>query len=56
VLSQTNSIFVTGESANKHYDTLPGKKVLYAYFGRQPNHPKPPLTFMQSIYPPQYPS
>jgi len=39
VLSQINSVFVTVESANKHYDTPHGKKVLYAYFGGQPNHP-----------------
>jgi uncharacterized coiled-coil protein SlyX len=39
VLSQINSVFVTAESANKHYDTPHGKKVLYAYFGGQPNHP-----------------
>ena len=39
VLSQINSVFVTAEAANKHYDTPHGKKVLYAYFGGQPNHP-----------------
>jgi uncharacterized coiled-coil protein SlyX len=39
VLSEINSVFVTAESANKHYDTPHGKKVLYAYFGGQPNHP-----------------
>lgn len=39
VLAQINSVFVTAESANKHYDTPHGKKVLYAYFGGQPNHP-----------------
>jgi uncharacterized coiled-coil protein SlyX len=39
VLSQINSVFVTAESANKHYDTPHGKKVLYAYFGGTPNHP-----------------
>jgi hypothetical protein len=38
VLSQINSVFVTAESANKHYDEPHGKKVLYAYFGSQPNH------------------
>ncbi len=39
VLTQINSVFVTAESANKHYDEPHGKKVLYAYFGSQPNHP-----------------
>jgi hypothetical protein len=39
VLAQINSVFVTAELANKHYDEPHGKKVLYAYFGSQPNHP-----------------
>jgi hypothetical protein len=39
VLAQINSVFVTAESANKHYDEPRGKRVLYAYFGSQPNHP-----------------
>ncbi len=39
VLAQINSVFVTAESANKRYDGPHGKKVLYAYFGSQPNHP-----------------
>ncbi len=39
VLAQINSVFVTAESANKHYDEPHGKRVLYAYFGSQPNHP-----------------
>jgi len=39
VLAQINSVFVTAESATKHYDEPHGKKVLYAYFGSQPNHP-----------------
>lgn len=39
VLAQINSVFVTAESASKHYDEPHGKKVLYAYFGTQPNHP-----------------
>lgn len=39
VLGQINSVFVTAESASKHYDEPHGKKVLYAYFGSQPNHP-----------------
>jgi hypothetical protein len=39
VLAQINSVFVTAESASKHYDEPHGKKVLYAYFGNQPNHP-----------------
>jgi hypothetical protein len=39
VLAQINSVFVTAESANRSYDAPHGKKVLYAYFGSQPNHP-----------------
>jgi hypothetical protein len=39
VLSQINSVFVTAESANKNYAEPHGKKVLFAYFGSQPNHP-----------------
>jgi len=39
VLAQINSVFVTAEVANKHYHEPHGKKVLYAYFGSQPNHP-----------------
>ena len=39
VLAQINSVFVTAEAANKHYDEPHGKKVLYAYFGSPPNHP-----------------
>jgi len=39
VLGQINSVFVTAESPNKHYDEPHGKKVLYAYFGSPPNHP-----------------
>jgi hypothetical protein len=39
VLTEINSVFVTAESANKHYDEPHGKKVLYAYFGSPPNHP-----------------
>ncbi len=39
VLAQINSVFVTAESASRHYDAPHGKKVLYAYFGSQPNHP-----------------
>jgi hypothetical protein len=39
VLSEINSVFVTAESGNKHYDTPHGKRILYAYFGGQPNHP-----------------
>jgi hypothetical protein len=38
-LAQINSVFVTAESANKHYDEPRGKKVLYAYFGSPANHP-----------------
>lgn len=39
VLSQINSVFVTAEPAGKSYDSPHGRKVLYAYFGGQPNHP-----------------
>jgi hypothetical protein len=39
VLSQINAVFVTAETPNKHEDEPHGKKVLYAYFGSQPNHP-----------------
>jgi hypothetical protein len=39
VLSQIDSVFVTTELANNHYDTPHDKKVLHAYFGGQPNHP-----------------
>jgi hypothetical protein len=39
VLGQINAVFVTAESASKHYDQPHGKKVLYAYFGSPANHP-----------------
>jgi hypothetical protein len=39
VLTQINSVFVTAESSNKHSDGPRGKKILYAYFGSQANHP-----------------
>jgi hypothetical protein len=39
VLTQINSVFVTAESTNKHSDGPRGKKILYAYFGGQANHP-----------------
>lgn len=39
VLSQINSVFVTAEAPNKQDGEPHGKKVLYAYFGSQPNHP-----------------
>ena len=39
VLSQINSVFVTAEAPNKRDGEPHGKKVLYAYFGSQPNHP-----------------
>jgi hypothetical protein len=39
VLSQINSVFVTAESPNKPSDSPHGRKVLYAYFGGEPNHP-----------------
>jgi hypothetical protein len=39
VLTQINSVFVTAESSNKRSDGPRGKKILYAYFGGQANHP-----------------
>jgi hypothetical protein len=39
VLTQINSVFVTAESSNRHSDGPRGKKILYAYFGGQANHP-----------------
>jgi hypothetical protein len=39
VLSQINPVFATSEAANKYCDTPHSKKVVYAYFGGQPNHP-----------------
>jgi hypothetical protein len=39
VLTQINSVFVTAETGNKRYDAPRGKKILYAYFGSQANHP-----------------
>ena len=39
VLGQINTVFVTAESINKHYNEPHGRKVLYAYFGSAPNHP-----------------
>jgi hypothetical protein len=39
VLAQINSVFVTVETANKHFNEPHGKKVLYAFFGSPPNHP-----------------
>lgn len=39
VLAQINSVFVTAEAPSKSYDSPRGRKVLYAYFGGQPNHP-----------------
>jgi predicted nucleic acid-binding Zn-ribbon protein len=39
VLVKINSAFVTTEVASKHYNEPHGKKVLYAYWGNQPNHP-----------------
>ena len=39
VLVKINSAFVTTEVASKHYSEPHGKKVLYAYWGNQPNHP-----------------
>jgi len=39
VLVKINSAFVTTEVASKHYNEPHGKKVLFAYWGNQPNHP-----------------
>jgi predicted nucleic acid-binding Zn-ribbon protein len=39
VLVRINSVFVTTEVASKQYNEPHGKKILYAYFGNQPNHP-----------------
>jgi hypothetical protein len=39
VLTQINSVFVTAESGNRYSDEPRGKKILYAYFGGQANHP-----------------
>jgi predicted nucleic acid-binding Zn-ribbon protein len=39
VLVKINSVFVTTEVANKQYNEPHGKRVLYAYWGNQPNHP-----------------
>jgi hypothetical protein len=38
VLAQINSVFVTAEPSNRHYDEPHGQRVLYAYFGSPPNH------------------
>jgi predicted nucleic acid-binding Zn-ribbon protein len=39
VLAQINSVYVTAESDGKHSDEPRGRKVLYAYFGSEANHP-----------------
>jgi hypothetical protein len=39
VLAKINSVYVTAESASKQNDAPRGPRVLYAYFGAQPNHP-----------------
>jgi hypothetical protein len=39
VLAKINSVYVTAESASKQSDAPHGPRVLYAYFGAQPNHP-----------------
>jgi cell division protein FtsB len=39
VLAKINSVYVTAESASKQGDAPLGPRVLYAYFGAQPNHP-----------------
>jgi hypothetical protein len=39
VLAHINCVFVTAEARDKHYTEPHGKKILYAYFGGQANHP-----------------
>lgn len=39
VLAKINSVYVTAETASKQSDAPRGPRVLYAYFGAQPNHP-----------------
>src|SRR6266481_1810210 len=39
VLVKINSAFVTSEVASKPYSEPHGKKILFAYWGNQPNHP-----------------
>lgn len=39
VLVKINSAFVTTEVASKQYNEPHGKKILFAYWGNQPNHP-----------------
>jgi hypothetical protein len=39
ILAKINSVYVTAESASKQGDAPHGPRVLYAYFGAQPNHP-----------------
>jgi predicted nucleic acid-binding Zn-ribbon protein len=39
VLAKINSVYVTAESNSKQSDAPHGPRVLYAYFGAQPNHP-----------------
>jgi hypothetical protein len=39
VLARINSVYVTAESASKQSDAPRGPRVLYAYFGAEPNHP-----------------
>jgi len=39
VLVKINSAFVTTEVASKQHNEPHGKKILYAYWGNQPNHP-----------------
>jgi len=39
VLVKINSVFVTTEVASKQHNEPHGKKILYAYWGNQPNHP-----------------
>jgi hypothetical protein len=39
VLVKINSAFVTTEVASKQYSEPHGKKILFAYWGNQPNHP-----------------
>jgi len=40
VLARINSVYVTAESASKQSDAPRGPRVLYAYFGAEPNHPE----------------
>jgi hypothetical protein len=39
LLAKINSVYVTVDPAGRQRDTPHGERVLYAYFGAQPNHP-----------------